>query len=239
MSKLRQDYLVEPGCTLMQDPRQFCLNTDTVLLAKFARPSKGDVLLDIGTNNGALLVYLDRHPLSKMIGVEILEEAAALARTNLEASAHHPFVVINADVRSAEMEPVDYIVSNPPFFTLAETFGITNPDARQKGRIEYNLSLEELIKSASRLLKSNGRMALAHRPERLGEITRLLDQYGLSLARVQTAFDESDGKARSILIEVIKDAKPNTQILEPLIIGRKGILSMRDLLEKTKGSDHG
>ena len=54
---LTLDYFMDENLKLYQDKEHFRFNTDTKLLAKFVHLKKQERILDIGTNNAALLVY--------------------------------------------------------------------------------------------------------------------------------------------------------------------------------------
>lgn len=203
----------------MQNPKEFCLNTDTVLLAQFIQVQPQDDILEIGTNNGALLVYLDQYPCKSLTGVEILESPAALARKNT-ASLKHPVQIINEDIRKLEHEPVDLIISNPPFFTPEESGCLEQLSMRQLGRVEINLNLEQLISNASRLLKSHGRFTFLHRPDRIYDIIRLLEDNNLGLRRLAFAYDVRDNQAKAVLVEAVKDFYPRVKVESPIWIGQ-------------------
>ena len=70
---MRKDYFLREDLVLYQDQDAFCFNTDTKFLARFMELRKNEVVLDIGTNNGALLLAADQYPIQLMIGVEVLE----------------------------------------------------------------------------------------------------------------------------------------------------------------------
>ena len=53
---LKLDYFIDENIQLYQDDEHFRFNTDTKLLAKFVRLKKQERVLDIGTNNAAILV---------------------------------------------------------------------------------------------------------------------------------------------------------------------------------------
>lgn len=220
MSQLRKDYLISPEFSLMQNPDEFCLNTDTVLLAKFIQVQPGDEVLEIGTNNGALLVYLDQYDVKSLTGIEILESPAELAKENTR-NLRHPAKIINTDIKTYTQDPVSLVLSNPPFFTLEESGTPDREDLsmRQLGRIEINLNLEELISNASRLLKSNGRFVFVHRPDRIYEILNLLKENNMGLRRMAIACDSRDQQPKAVLLEAIKDAYPRTKLEPPMWIG--------------------
>ena len=80
---LSNDYLPGTKMPIWQDPDMFRINTDTQLLGMFLRIRKGSRVLDIGTNNGALLLYAARLEPAELTGIDPQEKAVLLARRNL------------------------------------------------------------------------------------------------------------------------------------------------------------
>ena len=74
-SDLRLDYFLDKERPLYQHPKHFHFNTDTKLLANFCAIRKGERILDIGCNNGALLYACDQYDVKELVGVEIFDEA--------------------------------------------------------------------------------------------------------------------------------------------------------------------
>ena len=56
MEDYTYDYINGTDIYLYQHKKMFRINTDTALLAQFMKVKKGERVLDIGTNNGALLL---------------------------------------------------------------------------------------------------------------------------------------------------------------------------------------
>ena len=81
---LTLDYFIHEDLKLYQDCEHFRFNTDTKLLAQFVRLKKQERILDIGTNNGALLVYFDQFHIKELVGVEVLEETSKVAQKNAD-----------------------------------------------------------------------------------------------------------------------------------------------------------
>ncbi len=216
MANLSLDYILHEDWTFYQDHDQFCSNTDTKLLASFMDIRKNETVLDVGTNNGALLIAADHSNASTLQGVEILEDAYALACINAREFIRHPCMIHHSSLQNLEIEPVDVILSNPPYFQERATNPNVKMNARQMGRIEKNLTLEELIVHTNRLLKSNGRFYFVHRPNRCNEFFSLLHAHNMSVHRIQFAYHGQE--AKSVCIEAIKERACDVQVLAPVFI---------------------
>ena len=71
----------------------------------------------------------------------------------------------------------------------------------------------------SGLLKMNGRGYLVHRPDRLPEILATMTAHRLAPKRIKFVYPKPGMEANMVLIEAIKDGKPNgTRIIPPLIV---------------------
>lgn len=82
------------------------------------RPNEDDVVVDIGCGKGRFLACAARLPVRKVVGIEINEPLAAVARTNLERMRGRRALV---DVITAPAQEVD--VSHGTIFYLYDSFG--------------------------------------------------------------------------------------------------------------------
>ena len=69
------DYLPGTDIYLHQRKDMFRMNTDTALLGYFMKVKENECVMDIGTNNGALLLYASMYTQGKLIGVDVQKEA--------------------------------------------------------------------------------------------------------------------------------------------------------------------
>ena len=84
MEDLTLDYLPKhDNIKIYQSKNMFRINTDTTLLGEFIVIRNNDRILDIGTNNGALLIYASLQGRKcELNGIDINKEALEIARNH-------------------------------------------------------------------------------------------------------------------------------------------------------------
>lgn len=173
--KISLDYLRNrPNMQLFQNNEMFKINTDTCLLGEFYENKDPSVhILDIGTNNGALLLYASLFPYASLTGIDIQKEALELARKNLKMHSISNFSLIHHDVLSYEFaKQYEVILINPPYFHN----GLKNKNPSLKdARHDDTLPLDLLFQKCQNILTKNGYIYLVHRLDYLPSIQKLLD----------------------------------------------------------------
>jgi tRNA1(Val) A37 N6-methylase TrmN6 len=220
-NKKMYNYLHGTNIYLYQRSDMFRINTDTYLLGKFYSLKDNDVLLDIGCNNGALLLYsLDKNTINnKLIGVDIQRDAIELARENLDLNKVK-YELYCTDIKKFEYEKVDCIVCNPPYFEYNKDTNVKDNESLTIARFEKYFPLEEVCKSFRRLIKDSGHIYMVHRASSLGRIIKELAKNNLSINRMQLVYDENVEYAISVLLDIVVSEKSITKIIKPQIIKR-------------------
>lgn len=177
---------------LKQRKDMFRLNTDSALLGEYFSFFDGETLLDIGTNNGALLLYTLLKGKGRLIGIDILPEAIELAKENLQLNNLKATLLLE-DAKNLNIEKVDVIVANPPFFKNGCATK-SQYDYLAYARHEIMLNLDELFSCVKRNLKDKGRFYLVHRFERKNEIIEISAKYGFILKDNKDIFDSRVNK---------------------------------------------
>ncbi|WP_300328524.1 SAM-dependent methyltransferase, partial [Fusobacterium sp.] len=112
----------------------------------------------------------------------------------------------------------DAVITNPPFFKFNGNEELLNDlDQLTLARHEISITLEEIIQTASCLLKDKGYFAMVHRPDRMLEILDLMNKYGLSPKRLRFCHTKIDKQAKILLVEGIKFGKNSMTVLPPLV----------------------
>src|SRR5699024_3558721 len=154
--ELTYDYIAGTDIYLWQRKDMFRINTDTAQLARFMKVKKGERVLDVGTNNGALLLAAERSAPSYLCGVDIQEEACALARFNMQAHGIDHAEIRCEDFSTGHFRGFDVVRRNPPYFQQRHV-GESSVGPPALARHEFFLRLDVLLANVARSLKGNGR----------------------------------------------------------------------------------
>ena len=117
---------------------------------------------------------------------------------------------------------MDLILCNPPYFKATETSKKNLSEHYLLARHEITTNLEEICQVARHALKSNGRIAMVHRPDRFFDIIDTMRQYNLAPKRIQFIYPKVGREANMLLIEAIKDGSTDgLKILPPLFVHKE------------------
>lgn len=218
---IKKDYLPKhPNIPIYQDDEMFCINTDTMVLGEFLNIYKNDVVLDMGTNNGALLIYASLFNPKKLIGLEINEKALELAERNLKENNISNYELINDNIITYRGEEVDVIICNPPYFkTKKEDLCLNKYKALAKHETE--LTLDKLILSIRRNLKNYGTLYFLYLSSRLDEVLDELRKNCFRVKIIKFVFDENKEYSNVVLIKAVKGGKYGMVVEKPIIINRQ------------------
>ena len=211
-----------PDGPVLRQAAHFRLGTDCVLLADFVNTSGVRRGIDLGCASGAaLLLLLERSPGLSMTGLEIVPEAAALARENLALNGLEARGgIITGDIRDYRSlfraGAFDLVVCNPPYFPPESGAVSPNPD-RAAARSELLCTLPELCAASAFLLRTGGRACFVHRPERLSELFVCLSSSGLEPKRLRLVCRDADAAPSLVLVEARRGGKPGLTI-EPALL---------------------
>jgi tRNA1Val (adenine37-N6)-methyltransferase len=219
----RIDDLQYKGLRLIQNPELFCFGMDAVLLANYAKAVAGDTVVDLCTGNGVIPILMSaKTNAAKLIGVEIQKESAELADRSVRLNDLSGKVeILNEDIRRFNdffpKGSVDVVTCNPPY--MIEDHGLRNDaDAKTIARHEIMCTLEDVIGTASAILKTGGMFYMVHRPFRLTEIMVTLQKYKLEPKKMRLVYPYVDKEPTMVLIEAKRDAKPRITVEKPFII---------------------
>lgn len=219
----RIDDLQRNGYQIIQNTKKFCFGMDAVLLSDFAKVKKNETVLDLGTGTGIIPILLKAKTEGKhFYGLEIQEEVAEMARRSVLLNKIEQDVeIIQGDIKEVtsifSKDSLEVVTSNPPYMTGGH--GLQNPeDTKAISRHEICCNLEDVIRAAASVLKTNGRFYMVHRPFRLAEIITTMRQFNLEPKKMRLVYPFIDKEPNMVLIEGIKGARSEIKIDKPLIV---------------------
>lgn len=220
----RIDDLEFKNLKIIQNEKGFCFGIDSVLLSDFSKNIKNNsIVLDLGTGTGIIPILLcGKTKLKKIIGVEIQEEVANMAkRSSILNDLQDRFEVLNENILNLnkiyENQTFDVIVTNPPY--KKKNTGIINDDKRKIiSRHEITANLEDFIKISKDLLKDKGEFYMVHRPERLVDILSLMRTYKIEPKEIRFVYSNEEKPPVLVLIKGIKNANKFLKVNKNLYI---------------------
>lgn len=217
---ITKDYLPKhPEIIVYQDDSMFRINSDTMALGEFLEIYKNDTVLDIGTNNGALLIYASLFNPKQLIGLDINKKALDIAKMNMEANNITNYKLVNDDANTYLDSEVDVIICNPPYFkTRVEDRGQNQYLALAKH--EDNLLLSNLILTIAKNLKTNGKLFFLFQTSRLLEVIEELEKNNLNIKKMKFVYDVNKDYSNVVLIKAVKGGLKGIVVEKPLIITR-------------------
>ena len=219
----RIDDLNRNGYKIIQSKDKFCFGMDAVLLSGFADAKSGENVLDLGTGTGIIPILMEAKTNGEhFTGLEIQHESAEMATRSVEMNELQDKInIVTGDIKEASGifggATFHVITTNPPY--MNENHGIVNPDsAKAIARHELLCSLDDVIREASRCLKSKGKMYMVHRPNRLVDIFDTMRKYHLEPKRMRLVYPYVNKAANMVLIEAVKGGNSQLIVEEPLIV---------------------
>jgi len=214
---------------IIQSAKGYRFSLDALLLAFFADLRAGDDLIDLGTGSGVVaLILADRHRCGKVLGVEIQEQLAAMARRSAAMNNLAGRVEIRrGDVRlPATICPprsFDAAVFNPPYRRLGS--GRTNRDSEKAvARHEVEGDAGDFVAFAGYALRAGGRAYTIYPAKRMADLLCRMRASDIEPKRMRIVYSRSGAAGILALVEGVKGGREELAILPPLFIyqGRGG-----------------
>ncbi len=215
--------LYDYNLKIYQDPTKFKFSLDSLLLSEFVEVSKNSHnLLDLCSGNAPLPLILASKTKLHITGVEIQPEIYNLALKSIAYNhLESQITMLNINVKDTNNyfpgNNFDIITCNPPFFKYQASSLINANKQKAIARHEVTITLEEIIKIASYLLKDNGTFYLVHRPDRLEEILLLANKNNLRVKKINFIYTNLEKNAIMVLLKFVKNGNISTKVYSTLI----------------------
>ena len=216
------DLLGYDGLKIYQDSDAFSFSIDSLLLASFIKVNNAKNIIDLCTGNGPIPLFLTLKTKASIIGVEIQEYIASLAKKSIEINNIDNIKIINADLidiyKIVGNDKFDIVSCNPPYFKVSKESHLNKNDYLSIARHELKCNFLDIAKEANRLLIDGGSFYFIHRCERLQEILSTLKQNNFGVKRIRFVYPIINSEALLVLVEAKKNRADDVKVLSPLYI---------------------
>lgn len=216
--------LLQKGMKIIQRADHFSFSIDSLLVSEFSTITRTTkTVVDLGTGNGVIPLFLSKKTKAKIIGIEIQKISSELAKRNIVLNnLEEQIEIINDDMKNwnkyLRKGSIDLVVTNPPFFKFhGEEKQLNDLDQLSLARHEISINLDSLIEVASNLLKDKGYFVMVHRVDRLIDIIETMKKYGIEPKRIQFCYTKLEKEGKILLIEGVKNGNSGLRVLPPLI----------------------
>ena len=209
------------GLKIVQDTRLYRFTSDSVLLSRFAKAKKNDVVADFCAGSGIVAFHFyalnkDMLPTLRFTLFEMQEELSALSKKTATYNGFDNFEFVQGKLQEIPKEyneKFSLVLCNPPY----EKGGFDNDEYHKAVcRKEITINLKEIAKAASFALKYGGRLCILHRADRLAELCYTLHEAKLEVKKIQFVGGRYGAKPYLVMVEAVKGGKPNMEILETI-----------------------
>ncbi len=211
------------GLRIIQKKDGFRFGIDAVLLSDFAKDIRAEEMLDMCTGCGVVPVLLSaKTKIPKIFGLEIQDEVFEVAKRTVELNDLSDRVFIDkGDIKEGYKiygkRRFSLITCNPPY--MPKGTAVTNElDTKIIARHEILCTLEDVIKSASELLKQHGHFLMVHKPTRLADILCLMRQYEIEPKRIRLVHKKADAEPSLVLVDGAYKGGNELRIMPPLYL---------------------
>ena len=216
------DLLTDSGLKIIQSRQVFSFSLDAVLLARFAKLPKRGRIADFCTGNGVIALLSSDKTEAQIDAIEIQPRLADMARRNVMMNGLQQRInVIEEDLREYGIHAgngiYDAITVNPPY--MRPSAGDKNENEHYAlARHEITCTIDDIAKATCKLLRPGGKLYIVHRPSRLADIIIALRSWKIEPKIIQFVHPNAQGEANMVLIEAIRDGKPDLRVLPPQIV---------------------
>lgn len=219
----RIDDLHRNGYKIIQNTDGFCFGIDAVLLSGFAKVKKGERVLDLCTGTGIIPILLEAKTEGEhFCAIEIQEQIADMARRSVNMNKLEEKIdIVTGDIKECtdyfKASSFDVVTCNPPYMVPGKGFMCENP-LKAYSRHEILCNINDVFKSANKMLKYGGRMYMVHRCERLTDIFAAARENNME-PKVLRFIETRKGKASElVLIEFSKGGNPGLKVFPALTV---------------------
>jgi tRNA1(Val) A37 N6-methylase TrmN6 len=180
----RLDDLQYNNLYIIQDKNEYCFTSDAVALANFVKVPRGGKVIDLCSGSGVIGILVSaKNNVSKTVLVEYQEKLADMSKRSIEYNKLSSIEVVNKKLQNIHKlignSCYDVVLCNPPYKKSGTTKLVNEKESIAIARHEIEVTLEEIVLEASKLLKYGGDFYIVNKEERLTDMMVLFRQYNI------------------------------------------------------------
>ena len=211
------------GLKIVQDTRLYRFTSDSVLLSRFAKWKKGDVVADFCSGSGIVAFHF--YALNKARAentpftlFEMQEGLMNLSKKTAQYNGFESFAFHQGKIQEIPRsfnEKFSLILCNPPYERAGTGF---DNDTYEKAvcRKELTITLADIATAAGFALKFGGRICMLHRADRLAEVCYTLKNAKIEVKKIQFVGGAAGSKPYLVMVEGVKGGKPGCELLDTI-----------------------
>ena len=207
--KVKNDLFDYENLSIIQDENYFKFSIDSILLAEYAHINKNDnKILDLCSGNLPVPFILNYKYKKNINAIELQDEIYECGKesikiNNLEENINYIHDNVKNIFDYFKEESMDIITCNPPYFKDSLK---NDNNVKSIARHEIEITLEDIIKISSKLLKDNKTFYMVHIPNRIDEIILLCNKYNMNIKEI-TIVNNSNRNPMLVLVKAVKNSK--------------------------------
>ena len=180
----RLDDLQYNNLYIIQDKNEYCFTSDAVALANFVKVPRGGKVVDLCSGSGVIGILVSaKNNVSKTVLVEYQEKLADMSKRSIEYNKLSSIEVVNKKLQNIHKlignSCYDVVLCNPPYKKSGTTKLVNEKESIAIARHEIEVTLEEIVLEASKLLKYGGDFYIVNKEERLTDMMVLFRKYNI------------------------------------------------------------
>lgn len=217
--------------------KQHTFGTDAMLLAHFANPKRNDIACDFGSGCGIIpFLWVRDGKCKEITAIEIQENGCNQMLRSKDMNEADKLTILNRDLKEIDdlkAGSFDLVTMNPPY--KIENGGIKNDEEYATiARHETFCNMNDIAKSAARLLRFGGKLCICHRPERVFDAMYSMRENGIEPKTLRFVSKKGDTQPWLVLIEGKRGAKNGLKVEKNLVAYNDDGTLTAELLEITE-----
>ena len=218
----RLDDLQYNDMYIIQSINEYSFTSDSVLLANFVKINPSEKALELCSGSGIIGILASvKNNVKDFTMLEIQPSMCDMSQRSVDMN-NLGIKVVCGDIRKItdyfQEQSFGYVLANPPYKTV-DAHTLSSHNNINMSRYEVSLTLEELVKNASKVIKYGGKFAMIYDSDRLSEALSIMTKYKLEPKKIQIVYPKDNRASHVFMVEAIKNGKSGLKVLPPMILG--------------------